>query len=229
MSIVDQLPALLGVVVGATMSYISTNLTERSRWRRSHAARWDERRLAAYSDYGNAVKEMVLLANRIAAARGPNTDPQPLEPDDDALATLTEAAMRCSVLSETVRLLADTNTITAARTMSHCSWKLEWFVRGRLDADTAAWQQAFKEYKDARDEYLRRARQSLQVTGSPIPHNRPWPPRWQSAPPAMGNQEQPDRAIMRLPLDCRPKTLRLRMETLFTISQTKPRLGPRSS
>ncbi|TCO55938.1 hypothetical protein [Actinocrispum wychmicini] len=188
MSIVDQLPALVGVVVGAAMSFTSTSLTERSRWRRSQAVRWDERRLAAYSDYGTAVKDMVLLANRIAAARGLNTHPQPLDPDDEALAMLAKAATQCSVLSETVRLLGNTDTITAARTMNHQAWQLEWFARGQLDGDSAAWDKAFQDYKAARDEYLRCARQHLQVTGSGTPHDRTWPPRWLPTPPAADEQ-----------------------------------------
>ncbi|HEX7658352.1 MAG TPA: hypothetical protein VF444_02645 [Pseudonocardiaceae bacterium] len=178
MSIVDQLPALIGVVVGATMSYVSTSLSERSRWRRSQAVRWDERRLTAYTDYGNAVKELVLLADRIAAGRGLSTSPQPLDPDEEALTTLADAAARCSVLRETLRLLADTDTITAATNMNHHAWQLEWFARGQLDGGPTAYDRAFKEYKKARDEYLRCARKSLQVAG-PGGSRTSWPPRWQ--------------------------------------------------
>lgn len=178
MSFVDQLPALLGVVVGAAMAYTSTSLTERSRWRRGQAVRWDERRLSVYADYGNAVKEFVLLSSRIAAARGVNPSSQPLVPDDANLAMLSETAVRCSVLSETIRLLADTDTITAARKMAHLSWRLEWFADGRLESSPEKWEQAFIEYKDARNEYLNCARQNLQVTGSAISHDRTWPPPW---------------------------------------------------
>jgi hypothetical protein len=190
MSLVDQLPALLGVVVGVASSYLTTNLTERTRWQRNQAVRWDGRRLAAYTDYGNAVKEMVLLANRIAASRGLHSNVEPLDPDDEALTALAEAAARCSVLTETVRLLGDTDTITAARKMAHNAWRLEWFAQGRLDGGATAWDDAFKEYKDARDEYLLRARRHLQVTGFPTPLDRDWPLPWLSRPTAARSPEQ---------------------------------------
>jgi hypothetical protein len=163
MSLVDQLPALIGVVVGAGLSFTSTTVTERGRWRRSQAVRWDERKLAAYAEFGNAVKDMVLLANRIAAGLGLNQYTQPLERDDAAIAALAEAAAQVSLLSETMRLLADEDTFAASREMKHRAWQLEWFARGAAEGTPAAWKAAFAAYRDARDEYLRRARVSLQV------------------------------------------------------------------
>jgi hypothetical protein len=175
MSLVDQLPTLIGVIVGAGLSFTSTSITERGRWRRSQAVRWDERKLAAYAEFGNAVKDMVLLANRIAAARGLNDHPQPLEPDEAAMASLAEAAAQASVLSETLRLLADEETITASRAMSHRAWRLEWFAYGQAEGGSADWKTAFAEYKAARDEYLRCARNSLAVAGPGLPTERGWP------------------------------------------------------
>ena len=157
MSLVDQLPALIGVIVGAGLSFTSTTVTERGRWRRSQAVRWDERKLAAYAEFGNVVKDMVLLANRIAAGIGLNQHTQPLGRDEKSLAALAEAAARVSLLSETVRLLADEDTIAASRAMKQRAWRLEWFARGKLDGTPQDWAAAFAEYRDARDEYLSRA------------------------------------------------------------------------
>jgi hypothetical protein len=174
MSLVDQLPTLIGVVVGAGLSFTSTSFVERSRWRRGQAVRWDERKLTAYAEFGNAVKDMVLLANRIAAGRGLNDHPQPMEPTEQNLAALAEAAAQCSLLSEQLRLLADEDTITASRAMNHRAYRLEWFAYGRLDGGPDAWQAAYLAYRDARDEYLGRARASLQVEGPGIPRDRSW-------------------------------------------------------
>jgi hypothetical protein len=177
MSVVDQLPALIGVVVGAALSFTSTTVTERGRWRRSQSVRWDERKLAAYAEFGNAVKDMVLLANRIAAARGLNQHPQPLAFDETNIAALAEAAAKCSLLNETLRLLADEDTITASRALNHRAWRLEWFAYGRVEGTPADFATAFAEYKAARDEYLRCARNSIEVAGPGLPRDRSWPHR----------------------------------------------------
>jgi hypothetical protein len=60
-----QLPALVGVLVGALASYLVTVATERRRWRRSMDTRWDERRVVAYAEYATAVKAMFDLVLRL--------------------------------------------------------------------------------------------------------------------------------------------------------------------
>jgi hypothetical protein len=68
--LLNQLPALLAVVVGATGSYMTASRIERSRWRRGMATRWDEQRLAAYVEYMHAVKEARRLASRLPPPAG---------------------------------------------------------------------------------------------------------------------------------------------------------------
>jgi hypothetical protein len=93
--LVNQLPALIGVVVGAVMSYSGSALAERSRWRRSLTTRWDEKRLDAYAGYADAVKQETRLSLRIAAALqlGPRLRPLSL---DIGLPLLAEAEDRPS-------------------------------------------------------------------------------------------------------------------------------------
>jgi hypothetical protein len=52
----QQLPTLVGVLIGAAATYGATSLTERARWRRAQAVRWDEKKVNAYAEYANAVK-----------------------------------------------------------------------------------------------------------------------------------------------------------------------------
>jgi hypothetical protein len=47
-ALLDQLPTLLGVLVGAVGGMASSTLTDRLRWRRDQAVRWDQRRVDAY-------------------------------------------------------------------------------------------------------------------------------------------------------------------------------------
>ena len=65
-SFVQQLPALIGVVIGASASYLAGAATERARWRREQASRWDEKRAQAYADYGYAIKNVYVQCRRIA-------------------------------------------------------------------------------------------------------------------------------------------------------------------
>jgi hypothetical protein len=65
--VVQQIVTILGVLAGAGASFAATSLIERSKWKRAHAVRWDERRLNAYVAYANAVKRMNHLSLRLAA------------------------------------------------------------------------------------------------------------------------------------------------------------------
>jgi hypothetical protein len=49
-SFVQQLPALIGVLVGALATYAATSAAERARWRRTQSVRWDDKRLTAYAE-----------------------------------------------------------------------------------------------------------------------------------------------------------------------------------
>jgi hypothetical protein len=45
----QQLPALIGVVVGALATWVVTSAAERSKWHRDQSVRWDEKKLTAYA------------------------------------------------------------------------------------------------------------------------------------------------------------------------------------
>lgn len=61
--LVLELPALVGVAVGAVATYVTTSLGDRARWRRTRDERWDVARMEAYAEFGNAVKHVFNLAN----------------------------------------------------------------------------------------------------------------------------------------------------------------------
>jgi hypothetical protein len=60
----QQLPALIGVVIGALASFLAGAASERTRWRPERSSRWDERRAQAYADYGYAVKNVYVQSTR---------------------------------------------------------------------------------------------------------------------------------------------------------------------
>jgi hypothetical protein len=113
-ALLEQLPTLIGVMLGALMSYGASALTERSTWRRAQAARWDERRLQAYADYAAALKTEIRLCLRMATSLNLATSTHPLAPEA-GVELLEEAEDRRSQLFENLLLLAQPSTIEAAR------------------------------------------------------------------------------------------------------------------
>ena len=89
----DQWGTLLGVLVGAVASYAVTALTERARWRRAQAERWQEKKFDVYARYSNALKEQIGITQRIGAALGYAHVVDPLEPAE-GLPLLAEAEAR---------------------------------------------------------------------------------------------------------------------------------------
>jgi hypothetical protein len=181
MGLYNQLPALIGVVVGAGMSFAATWWMARMGWRRDQSIRWDERRLSAYLDYSNAVKELVTIADRLASNQPLESGIAPLERTAENLAKLAAAEARRTVVSETLRLFADGDTGTAAHEMTRCAWDLSWLAREAPNEDRSEWKRAFKNYEDARDDYMIQARKSLKIavpniTRTPRLRSREWPP-----------------------------------------------------
>lgn len=162
------------------MSFTGTYWMARAGWRRDQSIRWDERRLSAYLDYSNAVKELVTIADRLASNQPLESGVEPLEHTSENLGKLAAAEARRSVVSETLRLFADSDTGTAAREMTRCAWHLSWLARKAPDEDRSEWKRVFKDYEDARDDYMARARKSLDIAGpygarTPRLRSREWP------------------------------------------------------
>jgi hypothetical protein len=141
-NVAQQLPALIGVVVGALASYLVSSATERRRWQREQSSRWDQKRAEAYVDYGNAVKNVFYLCGRIANSRGLGFMREQID-IADALAELGHLASERSAKWETVLLLGGDQTIVAARRWHRLVGDMQQFVRdGRTDV--AEWETLFR-------------------------------------------------------------------------------------
>lgn len=173
-----QLSALIGVVVGALMSYAVGTLHERARWRREQGARWDGLILQAYSDYGQAIKDCAIAYQRLAAERGLTDEPAPVGAAGDAVEEAARAELRRAAAAEPLRLLADPDTAAAVRALNDAVWHLEWVVQGRLTGEAASWGRAHDSYRTARRAFYEKARASLRVPGGVIAERPAWPPSW---------------------------------------------------
>ncbi|MEV3990484.1 hypothetical protein AB0J57_16410 [Streptomyces sp. NPDC049837] len=172
----DQAPALIGVVIGAVGSYLAASLTERSRWRRARAERWDEQRFHTYASYANTLKAQIRIAQRIGADRGFEHVTDPLRPEE-GLPQLAEAESRRAAEWESVLLVGDADTIGAARAWHEAVWNVELYARGLRD-DPAGWAEAVQQVTLARDAFYARARRDLGIAGPPPPPGN-WPRTWQ--------------------------------------------------
>jgi hypothetical protein len=170
-ALLQQLPALVGVVIGALASYLAGASTERARWRREHAARWDAKRMEAYAGYALTVKTFIVIANRIRAGRDLGSSTQPLQADQ-GLEKLAEAEIDRAAAWEQVLLIGDPATIAAARNWHQCAWDLESFASGSKTGKQG-WYAAVVAANDARAEFYRNARRDLAVAGVPPAQDRP--------------------------------------------------------
>lgn len=114
MQLINQVPVLLGVIIGVLGSYLTTAATERARWKRTLDSRWDDRRVEAYALYAQSVKRMIKVAGRIAAGRDLGGDDEPLAPTQENLELLADAEAERGRQWETVLLLGHPQTVGLA-------------------------------------------------------------------------------------------------------------------
>ncbi|WP_158883357.1 hypothetical protein [Amycolatopsis anabasis] len=165
--ILTQVLTIAGVLLGSTATFIATSAIERTRWRRAHSARWDDKRLEAYTEYANAVKKMVRLCRRIAETKDLLPTGRPIDLEA-GFAEIAEAETERALNWETVLLLGEPATIAAARAWHEQVWRLEILLR-QGDPDTSSFADAYQQSMRLRNEFYARARADLNVTSGPLP------------------------------------------------------------
>jgi hypothetical protein len=165
--IVAQALTIAGVLLGSAATFIVSSATERTRWRRAHSARWDDKRLTAYSEFANAVKHMVRLCRRIAETKGLLPTGKPIDVEG-AFADFAEGETQRALKWETVLFLGDPTTISAARTWYEQVWRLEHILREE-HPDKSAFINAYQDAMRLRNEFYAHARKDLNITSGPLP------------------------------------------------------------
>lgn len=174
----QQLPALIGVVIGALGSYLAVVRSDRARFSRETAARWEERRLAVYGDYARALKTSVTLTYRIAAHLGNDPHPHPLTPEEAAPAQ-AEAVLARDPAGEALLMLGSPQVVEKARVWVVTVMEMERFLRDDT-RDPVAWQALLERQRAAREGYYTAVREDLAL---PPGHAARWP-----LPPVSGNR-----------------------------------------
>ncbi|WP_433124277.1 hypothetical protein ACQPWW_18780 [Micromonospora sp. CA-240977] len=165
-SVLTQLPALLGVLLGTIGTMVATTVAERGRWRRGQTVRWDERRLDAYADFTRAVKEIHLLSLGMLSGHRPGSRTPALD-REDGLARLAEADVRHTLTWETVLLLGDAATVRAASTWRRAVRDLEQAARSLPDQPEGL-AAMVRQADEARDDFYQAARGGLGVRGGGV-------------------------------------------------------------
>lgn len=170
--IVQQLPALIGVVIGAAASYLAGAAAERARWRREQSSRWDDKRAQAYTDYAYAVKNVYVQCMRAAELRrqGASRDMAAYE---EALAEMAKMTDERTAKWESVLLLGNPETIAAARVWHRRIWQAERFARGER-SDEDHWDSVLDDINVDRARFYAAARRDLGITSGIIPEGGPW-------------------------------------------------------
>ncbi|MBQ0901058.1 hypothetical protein [Micromonospora sp. U21] len=122
-TLLTQLPALLGVLVGTLGTILATSLTDRARWRRGQSVRWDERRLDAYVDYAHAIKESHAIALRMTADHRPGSHSHPID-RESGLVRLAEADARRTIVWENLLLLGGSRAAIKLGEYVEQAWQL---------------------------------------------------------------------------------------------------------
>ncbi|MFJ9009584.1 hypothetical protein [Streptomyces canus] len=176
---IQQLPALIGVVIGALGSYVVVVRGDRVRFQRERAARWEERKLTVYGEYARTLKKSVTLAYRAAAHYGNDRHPHPLTPEE-AQPLLTQATIERDPAGEALILLGSPEVVERARVWVVVLLEMEDFLR-RQTRDPAAWQAMVERQRAGREGYYAAVREDLAL---PPGHSARWPlsPALQSLP-----------------------------------------------
>ncbi|MER5428159.1 hypothetical protein [Streptomyces sp. NPDC002588] len=168
----QQLPALIGVVIGALGSYLAVVRSDGARFRREQAARWEERRLSVYGDYARALKKSVNLAYRVASHLGNDPHPHPLSPAE-AEPLLAEATDGRDPAGEALIMLGSREVVDRAREWVTAVMDMERFMRAGT-VDPVAWQALLERQRAGREGYYTAVREDLAL---PPGHPARWPTR----------------------------------------------------
>jgi hypothetical protein len=170
-SFLQQLPTLVGVLIGAVATYAGTSVTERSRWRRAQSVRWDEKRVNAYAEYAHTLKQVITLSLRLAALRDAQPDDDSFPPLD-GIAALDAAEEQRTMKWEAVLLLGSSEVVIAGRKWHQHVFSLERLAYG--EPTEVSLREAVKEISQARRHFYEAAKRDIGVEIGDAPETYEW-------------------------------------------------------
>lgn len=162
-----QLITLVGVAIGAAASYLSTRLTDRSRWRREERMRWDTKRLECYTDFSAAIIQFINIIDRMAAGRGLPAVAEPMGTSGE-LPALSTASAEVTLRWAQLLILGSPQVARAAQEWRDETWVTESFARG-LNTSGGEFEDARRRRRQARARFYAAVRADLGVTSGDVP------------------------------------------------------------
>jgi hypothetical protein len=156
--------SLLGVLIGAGLTFLASFYRESVQWRRSEIARLSESRRSAYADYAQAVKLDEVTCRRIAAHTG-NYDAGGKLSVEDGLAQLSKNLSDRNAFYETLLLVGSVNAVAAAREWNEAVAALRRFIRDEPGSRNTPFPELYTWALITRDRFYAAARRDLHVEG----------------------------------------------------------------
>lgn len=157
----QQLPALIGVAVGALGSHLALARSDRERFGRERDARWEERRLTVYAAYARSLKKSATLTYRVAAHLGNDPHPHPLSVAE-AEPLLAQATDDRDPSGEALIMLGRREVVDRARVWVKVVMEMERFQRAGT-VDPQAWQAFLECQRLGREGYYAAVREDLRL------------------------------------------------------------------
>lgn len=156
--------ALIGVVAGASLTFLFGVANDRARYSRELGIRWDSRTYEAYLSYTQAAVLTARTAGRLAANHGWSRSASPVN-ETTGLAELDQAERERTMKFEGVYLLGEGSAIEAGNVLNRTVWRMEKMARGAEEGSPEKWRAAVDEYIAALIAFHADARHHLVVRG----------------------------------------------------------------
>jgi hypothetical protein len=157
----SELYALLGVVLGAGLSWAAGALTDRARFRRDQMVYWQQQRLGAYVDFAVASKRTMAILYRVGASLGVDDQTEPISLDE-ARPLLAEAFHERDSAFERVLLVGSNEVTAAARSWVPRIWTMRQLASSR-EIDSETWTAAVNDAREQRNAFDAVAKVDLAV------------------------------------------------------------------
>lgn len=156
----SALVGIIGTLAGAIVGFITSEIQERNRWKRSLDIRWDETRRALYAEYISSANRNLGRIEWAARHREKATDVEPFElPDDFHLIGDADNA----ALGESIQIVCGKNLATAAHRLLLALWATKSHVlNGGVRSDNEM-QKLIDEFVLCRQDFIEAARIELGI------------------------------------------------------------------
>jgi hypothetical protein len=170
-TVLTQLPAMIGVLIGVVGTLVATAVADAARWRREQRVRFDDRLLDVSAEYAAAIREIVQTLASLTAHLRPGEMSSPLTPEEGK--SILDAAKRRRMLAwESLCLVADDATVKSGSDLWSAVRPLQYAVRGLATFSPDDWEPLDRVVRARQREFYQSVRRSLAIGQLGVPISR---------------------------------------------------------